>query len=358
MDDKYYLDMIEAGLVEEGLAGLVGLYQNDLVRFARSEFAYRRISAKAADEAEDVVQNVWLNFRQYAIKEARREIGDIKNFLIGSVRNEIFHLAKNRRHEDLFENDIPDDTDIDVRLIRQAEKLDAQKMLGDIDLIRLLSPCQRVAYMLRWGFALPPRFIERIMGVRTNVISSSISQASARIAKHISTLDYQLQVHEMRHEGELYQAEILINNKVPIELSRIHTNIERAYFILPVAPPFKLGDLYYLICHKKRGFANHTLYKLYVDERELQFELPREVDFYAEMMKDSDDFDDFDYHVNTQGLSEEPDNLYERSAGAWWLDGYLHENNKTGRMVISSALGYKMPVTKKMQDLSQLLKRL
>lgn len=136
MSDDYWLDKMADGQTEEGLEGLKRQYHESLLRYAKRQFKVFKIPDNYVKAPEDVVDEAWYGFYIAAQKE---RIKVPPAYLRKLVKTSAMNIGRKRRSEYLFEEDLPDDEEIDARTMRQADQLDARLAVENLRLTEILA---------------------------------------------------------------------------------------------------------------------------------------------------------------------------------------------------------------------------
>lgn len=333
MSDDYWLDMMARGQPEEGLAGLKGQYHEALLRYAKRQFKAFKIPDNYVKAPEDVVDEAWYTFY---VAAQRERINVPPAYLRKLVKWSADNIRRKRRSEYLFEGDLPDDEEIDARTMRQADQLDARLAIENLRLTEILSPCQRVAFILRHGFDLKPQTIQELMGKSTNTISSSISQGKAAIRRYMKSEHYQPAPEKVT--VSLYRAEAMTyaSLSVPIALARMdgwHLSggdimLYQAHLLVPIGSPFTVDKLYFLAyvfdTSKRTRRDFHYLYDFSVNNKEYYVHA-RHVCHLSLRTNISDQWDNT--RVSPSGL--------EGPMRSWRFQWFDHETERTRPMTLT-----------------------
>lgn len=263
---RYHADQIRAGEIEAGYEGLKKVcYRPVLAQISRMLANYN-LHDDAVGTAEHITEEVFEDVVMYIMSHEVEK--SIRALIYYIARGKVWNIAQKRQSEYRFEHDIPEPLTIDPKSLRFLEELDVQDMLDDLRIMEVLSPCQRVALILRHWYDLPPRTITLLMGRKESVISSSITQAKNRLRDYTESYQYQL---KPRKTETGYRAEIFTSEEIPYYLrSQLEGvadtrswRLHRSYFFMPVALPFKPGPLYYFI---HTGYMFNLLVKVEIEK--------------------------------------------------------------------------------------------
>lgn len=278
MSDIYYVEMLRTDQANEALTALQEKYNSLLLRYAAHMFASERIYKLWLKDPrltpDEVVASAWVKLYERSQEIA---IENVPGYLRRVVERDVKDMARNRVSELRFEANIPDDEELDTRLQRQAEQLDARQALEDMRLMDVLYPCQRLTFILRYGFELKPQSIELLTGKSTNVISACISQARARMVKQKRSREYQTSQHKSHPRRDC--ADILINDALSprvyeIDQEYLHARdltVSMAAFILPITQPFEIKKMHFLVKarHGRGGWEHQILYDVLVEGQDI-----------------------------------------------------------------------------------------
>jgi RNA polymerase sigma factor (sigma-70 family) len=155
----------------------------DLDHFVRTRPRLFRIAHRIVgnvDEAEDVVQDVWLRWH----RADRTTVNNAEAFLVTVTSRLAINVVQSarRRHEiyvvpRLYDEAVDQDADPEAEVERGEAIEQAVRLL-----LERLSPSERAAYVLREGFEYPYRQIAETLQIGSANARQLVKRARARIA--------------------------------------------------------------------------------------------------------------------------------------------------------------------------------